>query len=110
MNIFRFKDIIYNDSFREELVGAIKMFYKKILEAIGLILKAMLLIQKIIEFLIEQIKNIVNIIIEVTTQNNLLGFMITLVMIGVFYVAFYGLNSSVELYNNIKGKLDNLFS
>ena len=110
MNIFRFKDIIYNDSFREELVGAIKMFYKKILESIGLILKAMLLIQKIIEFLIEQIKNIVNIIIEVTTENNLLGFMITLVTIGVFYVTFYGLNSSVELYNNIKGKLDNLFS
>jgi hypothetical protein len=110
MNIFRFKDIIYNDGFREELVGAIKMFYKKILESIGLILKAMLLIQKIIEFLIEQIKNIVNIIIEVTTQNNLLGFMITLVMIAVFYVTFYGLNSSVELYNNIKGKLDYLFS
>jgi hypothetical protein len=110
MNIFRFKDIIYNDGFREELVGAIKMFYKKILEAIGLILKAMLLIQKIIEFLIEQIKNIVNIIIEVTTEDNLLGFMITLVTIGVFYVTFYGLNSSVDLYNNIKGKLDNLFS
>ena len=110
MNIFRFKDIIYNDGFREELVGAIKMFYKKILESIGLILKAMLLIQKIIEFLIEQIKNIVNIIIEVTTEDNLLGFMITLVTIGVFYVTFYGLNSSVDLYNNIKGKLDNLFS
>jgi len=99
LNIFRFKDLFFSQEFRDNLFKAFGLFGKKIVETFVLIFKVIKVLTKVIEVLIEGIKQTVKLIEDVTNKDNLQQFAIILVMLGVFYVAFFGINKVASIYS-----------
>jgi hypothetical protein len=99
LNIFRFKDLFFSEDFRANLFKAFGLFGKKIAETFVLIFKVIKVLTKVIEFLIDGIKNTIKLIEDVTNKENLQQFAVILVMLGVFYVAFFGINKVASIYN-----------
>ena len=104
INPFRFKDIFFNEEFRNQLFDAIRVYVKQIIYTFVLIIKAISIIAKIIEGLIAGIKETIRIIGQITSKTNLEGFLVVLLMLSVFYVSFYGLNRITGIFNNILEK------
>jgi len=97
VNIFRIKDLIFNEEFRNNIIAAIRTFFTKIIETILLIIKAMSMIGKILENLIAGIKKIVELIEEVTTKENLQIFLIIIIMLAIGYILLFSSNKVMEL-------------
>jgi len=104
MNPWRFKDIIYDDAYREVFIKAIKNYVKLTIDSFFLILKVIEIIVKIIEFLIVGIQRTIEIMIDVTTENNIKGFIIICGTLGMFYICLFGLTSVINYYNIFKEK------
>ena len=97
INPFKLKDFFFNADYRNILIQAIKDFGLKILETFILILKAINTISKIIEYLINQIKNIVELIEKVTKPENLKNFLVVIITIILFYIVFYVLSKYLSM-------------
>jgi hypothetical protein len=107
INPFRFKDIVFNESFRNQLFDAVRVFVQQIIYTFVLIIKAISIIAKIIEGIIAGIKATIEVIRQITSKTNLLGFLTVLIMLSVFYLSFYGMNKITGIFNLIKEKFFN---
>jgi len=97
INPFKVKDFFFNQDYRNILIQSIKDLGLKILETFILILKAINTISKIIEYLIIQIKNIVELIEKVTKPENLKNFLVVIITIILFYIVFYVLSKYLSM-------------
>lgn len=107
INPFRFKDLFFNEEFRNQLFDAIRVYVKQVIYTFVLIIKAISIIAKIIEGIIAGIKETIRIIGQITSKTNLLGFLTVLIMLSVFYLSFYGMNKISGIFNLIKEKFFN---
>jgi len=76
VNPFKLKDFFFNDDYRASFMQGIKDIGKKIAETIILIIKVMNTITKIIEYLIEGMKKVIGLIVDVTSSDNLQNFLL----------------------------------
>lgn len=104
VNPFRFKDMFYSEEFKESFFAAIKMLVKKVIETFVLILKVINLLTKIIEYLLNSIKQVIELTKDVTNPDNLKGFMVVCVILVVFYASLFGLKNIIGIYQSIKEK------
>ena len=104
VNPFRFKDMFYSDEFKESFYAAVRMLVKKIIESWVLILKVINLLTKIIEYLLNSIKQIIELTKDVTNPDNLKGFMVVCVILVVFYISLFGLKNIIGIYQSIREK------
>jgi len=102
INIFKFKDLVYSSEFRNTIMDAIRGLFTKLKDVMFLILKVINLASKMIEYMFNVIKNIIQIIDEVTEKNNLIGFIVVCIMLLIFYLSLYGIKSAIETYNSLK--------
>jgi hypothetical protein len=98
INPFKIKDIIFNDSYRSNFMEGIKEIAKKISQVIILIIKVLNTITKIIEYLIKGMKKIVEVIVDVTSSDNLQNFLLVLVMISIIYIVLFGINKYISIF------------
>ena len=104
INPFRFRDLFFSEEFRNNIFGAIKMLFMKIKEAFVLIVKIINIVTKIIEYLINKMTEVIKITEEVTQKSNLQGFFAICIILGVFYLTFFGLKHAIDLSASIKDK------
>jgi len=104
INPFRFRDIFFSDDFRNSLFEAIRMLFMKIKDAFILIVKIINIVTKIIEFLIVKMTEIIKITEEVTQKNNLQGFFVIVIMLGIIYLTLFGLKHAIDLIETIRDK------
>jgi hypothetical protein len=104
INPFRFRDLFFSEEFRNNIFGAIKMLFMKIKEAFVLIVKIINVVTKIIEYLINKMTDVIKITEEVTQKSNLQGFFAICIILGVFYLTFFGLKHAIDLSASIKDK------
>jgi len=97
INPFKLKDFFFNEEFRNIFIKGIKDLGLKILETFILILKAINTISKIIEYLIIQIKNIVELIEKVTKPENLKNFLVVIITIILFYIVFFVISKYLSM-------------
>jgi hypothetical protein len=97
INPFKLKDFFFNEEFRNIFIKGIKDLGLKILETFILILKAINTISKIIEYLINQIKNIVELIEKVTKPENLKNFLVVIITIILFYIVFFVISKYLSM-------------
>jgi len=104
INPFRFRDLFFSEEFRNTLFEAIRMLFMKIKDVFILIVKAINVITKIIEFLINKMTETIRLTEEVTQKSNLQGFFVTCIILGAIYLTFFGLKHAIDLSNSIKDK------
>ena len=104
INIFKFKDLVYSSEFRNTIMEAIRGLFAKLKDVMFLILKVINLASKMIEYMFNVIKNVIQIIDEVTEKNNLIGFIVVCIMLLIFYLSLYGIKSAIETYNSLKDR------
>ena len=104
INPFRFRDLFFSEEFRNTLFEAIRMLFMKIKDVFILIVKAINVITKIIEFLINKMTETIKLTEEVTQKSNLQGFFVTCIILGAIYLTFFGLKHAIDLSTSIKDK------
>jgi hypothetical protein len=98
INPFKLKDFFFNDDYRARFMQGIKDIGKKIAETIILIIKVMSTITKIVEYLINGMKKIVGVIVDVTSSDNLQNFLLVLIMISIIYIVLFGTNKYISIF------------
>ena len=98
VNPFKLKDFFFNDDYRASFMQGIKDIGKKIAETIILIIKVMNTVTKIIEYLINGMKKVVGIIVDVTSSDNLQNFLLVLIMISIIYIVLFGTNKFISIF------------
>jgi len=98
INPFKLKDFIFNENYRASFMQGIKDIGKKIGETIILIIKVMNTIIKIIEYLINGIKKVVELIVDVTSSDNLQNFLLILIIISIIYIVLFGTNKYFSIF------------
>lgn len=98
INPFKLKDFYFNEEYRASFMQGIKDIGKKIAEAIILIIKVMNTVTKIIEYLINGMKKIVELIVDVTSSDNLQNFLLVLIMISIIYIVLFGTNKYISIF------------
>lgn len=98
INPFKLKDFYFNEEYRASFLQGIKDIGKKIAEAIILIIKVMNTVTKIIEYLIKGMKKTVELIVDVTSSDNLQNFLLVLIMISIIYIVLFGVNKYISIF------------
>jgi hypothetical protein len=91
INIFKFRDLFFSEEFRQKLYDSIKNLFMILKDAVILCLKVINVLTKAIESIFNGIKSLVKMIEDVTSKDNLQGFMMISVFVFIMYLTIFGL-------------------
>jgi len=102
MNIFRLADLYFNKSFRAGVLASIKVFFDMTFVGFRYILIAVRVIEKLVLFAIDLVGQLISLVENVVTLDNISEFTIVLIYCVIIIGSFVGINQLLQLYNYFK--------
>jgi hypothetical protein len=102
INPFRLADLFFSKSFRDELLGAIKIMFDLVFLVFRYILIAIRVIEKLILLAVDLIGQVIALIENVVTIDNISEFILVIIYCAIIIGSLIGVNQLIKTYEFVK--------